>query len=46
MSSGAQNMKNAPGALRTAKNVFGSAKLGNGTQRPRYHRERIWESKT
>jgi hypothetical protein len=46
MSPGAQNMKSGPDDLGTAENEFGSAKYENGTQRPRYRRKRVRESKT
>jgi hypothetical protein len=36
MSPGAQNMKTGPDVLDTAENESGSAKLENGTRRPRY----------
>jgi hypothetical protein len=41
MSPGAQNLKTGPDALVTAKNMSGSAKLENGSRRPRYRRKRV-----
>jgi hypothetical protein len=45
-SSGAQNTKTGPDALRTAENVFESAKHENGTRRRRYRQKRVRERKT
>jgi hypothetical protein len=39
-------MKTALEALGTAENESGSAKDENGTRRPWYDRERVWERKT
>jgi hypothetical protein len=39
MSPGAHNKKTGPDALRTAENMSGSAKLKNGSGRPRYSRK-------
>jgi hypothetical protein len=46
MRPGAQNMKTGSDALRTVKNVFGSANHRNGTRRRRYHRKLVRERKT
>jgi hypothetical protein len=45
-SPGGQNMKTGPDALDTAENEYGSAKIENGTRRPRYLRKRVRERKT
>jgi hypothetical protein len=44
--SGTQNMKMEPDALETPENESGSAKLENGTPRPRFRRKRVPERKT
>jgi hypothetical protein len=41
MSPRAQNMKTGPDVLGTAENESGSAKLKNGTRRPRYRGRRV-----
>jgi hypothetical protein len=46
MSPSAQNMKTGRGALGNAENEFASAKLENGSQRPRYRRKRVRARKT
>jgi hypothetical protein len=46
MSLGAQSIKTEADALGTVENDFGSAKLENGTRRPRYRRKRVRARKT